>query len=110
MQQWCAIVCSGSGGRYSAQEPLLALRRVALSAAGRMDQVPAALVDAAKVARKAGRLHHGMAAIQDLRAAVRNLPAGTSRCDLCMVPHVWFHMHVILTKSHDLYGVYSEVR
>lgn len=100
---WCGKDCSacmrpGSGGRYSAQEPLLALRRVALSAAGCMDQVPSALVDAAKVARKAGRLHHGMAAIQDLRAAVRNLPAGTSRCNSFMGTH----MRVKPTKSHHL--------
>lgn len=64
---------TGQGGRYDLLEPMLALRRTLLDALERQDAVPGVLVDAARAARRASQLHHGMAAVQQLQQRVQLL-------------------------------------
>lgn len=60
-------------------EPMLALRRSLLCVLQRPDAVPGALVDAARAARKASQLHHGMAAVHQLQQRVQVL-ASQQKC------------------------------
>lgn len=69
---------AGWGGRYSAQEPLLALRRTMVAALDCRGALPGVLEDVAKAARKAGQLHHGLVAVQHLDAAARAAPSGAA--------------------------------
>ena len=91
---------AGSGGRYGGVEPLLALRRTTLMAAGCFAAVPAALMDAAKVARRAGQLHHGMAAVQELRSASLHLSShGTTSALTLPSYHSLLHPRQLLQRT-----------
>lgn len=73
LQQAVCFLFTGQGGRYDMLEPMLALRRSLLSVIQRPDAVPGALADAARAARKASQLHHGMAAVHQLQQRVQVL-------------------------------------
>jgi hypothetical protein len=59
---------AGAGGRFELQEPLSALRRALMRALGQPAGVAAALGQAARAARKAGRLPLALVALHALQA------------------------------------------
>lgn len=56
----------------------MALRGTLVAALGCHAALPGVLADAAKAARKAGHLHHGLVAIQKLNAAAQQAPSGAA--------------------------------
>ena len=69
---------AGSGLGFAALEPLIAVRRAAAAALGDASAERAALVDAAKAARVAGRVPAARAALAALRAPIDALSSSSS--------------------------------